>query len=107
MALLIKLNAAISLSLILLLVLGKQDKAIAVVLSIAACCMIILAATQITDPILDFVDYLQSVSNIDSSTLGILVKATACAFICEITALVCTDAGYDHLRKCCKWSEPE
>ena len=99
MELLIKLNAAILLSLILLLVLEKQDKAIAVVLSIAACTMIILTATQIMDPIWDFMNYLQNVSNIDSSTLGILVRATACAFICEITALVCANVGYGSLGK--------
>ena len=99
MELLIKLSAAILLSVIMLLVLEKQDKAIAVVLSIAACCMILLAAAQIIEPIIDFIDYLQNVSNLDYNLVGILFKASVCAFICEITALVCTDVGYGSLAK--------
>ena len=92
MELLIKLSAAILLSVIMLLVLEKQDKAIAVVLSIAACCMILLAAAQIIEPIIDFIDYLQNVSNLDYNLVGILFKASVCAF-------VCTDVGYGSLAK--------
>ncbi len=84
---------------ILYQVLTKQDKNIALLLSLVACCMILFAAISYLDPILSFVRRLQAIANVDSEILSILFKSVGIALITEIAALICTDMGNSALGK--------
>ncbi len=84
---------------ILLLIVGRQGKDMAVLLSIAACCMIVCTAAAYLEPVVQFVDKLQAVSSVDSQFLSILWKAVGVSLVSEIAALVCQDAGNQSLAK--------
>lgn len=99
MELLLKLTTSILVSVVLLVVLEKQDKPIAVLLCIGLCCMIMIAAANIADPVIAFIELLQKDAGIDIGSIRILLKATAAAILCEITTIICTEAGYGSLGK--------
>ena len=81
------------------LILAKQGKDISILLVTAVCCMVIGAAVAYLKPVLDLVDRLQSVGNINSDTLSIMLKATGIGVVAEVTGLICTDAGNAALGK--------
>lgn len=99
MDLLLKMSAALLLSVVLLLILERQDKHIAVMLCIVVCCMIATATAHLIDPIITLIHRLQQTAKIDGDVTESLVKSTAGAIVCEVTALVCSEAGYGSLGK--------
>ena len=84
---------------VICLFVNKQNKDVAILISIVACCGILLSAMQYLDNILLFVNDLKIIGNIDVSFLGILLKAVGIGLIAEITSLICTDAGNAALGK--------
>ncbi len=84
---------------VLILVLCQKGKDVALVLSIAVCCMVLLAAISYLKPVVEFVRQLQQMGNLDSDTMGILLKAVGIGLTGEIGALLCTDAGNSALGK--------
>ena len=81
------------LAVILYLVVGSHRKELAVLLTLAVCSMLIVVAGRFIQPVLVFAENLQSVSQLDSDYLAILLKVVGISFLAEIAALVCTDAG--------------
>lgn len=73
--------------------LKKQDKDVAIVLSMAACAMVCAGALQTLRPVLNLLEQLQQVGQLDSSCLALLLKATGIALAAEIAASVCADGG--------------
>ena len=84
---------------ILGLVLSKESKDIALLISITACVMIMWVGFSYLSGVLSFFDTLMDVTQIDSDMLTILLKATGVGILGEITALVCSDAGNGALGK--------
>ena len=93
MDLFMKAAAAVLLAVILYLVVGSHSKELAVLLTLAVCSMLIVVAGRFIKPVLVFAENLQSVSQLDSDYLTILLKVVGIGFLAEIAALVCTDAG--------------
>lgn len=92
----------ISVSLIsatLSLVLSKENKDMALLISVAACAMIAWAGFSYFRGVLDFFDRLMDLTQIDSDMLTIMMKATGVGILGELTALVCADAGNATLGK--------
>ena len=87
------------LALILILTVKKQEKDIALVLSIAVCCMIGLAALSMLRPVMDFLFKLEKSGNLQEYGLGILLKVVGVGLVSEMVSSVCQDAGSASLGK--------
>lgn len=84
---------------ILGVVMGKQNKDISVVLSIAGCVLIAGLAAVYLDPVVHFLEDLERMGNLRGDMLGILLKAVGIGLISEIAAVVCADSGNAGLGK--------
>jgi len=84
---------------ILGLVISKESKDTALLISITACVMIAWAGFSYLRPVLSFFDTLMDITQIDPEMLKILLKATGVGILGELTSLVCTDAGNGALGK--------
>lgn len=89
----------ILLAVILYLVLGSQRREMAILLSIAACCMVFVIALQYLEPVIDLMKQLQRQTEIAPEYLSILLKTVGIGLIGELAALICTDAGNAALAK--------
>lgn len=94
--------AAVLLAVVLCLVLGKQGKETAVLLSMAVCCMVCLMALQYLEPVIDLMRQLQSQTGIAPEYLTVLLKTVGIGMIGEIAAMICADAGNASLGKAVK-----
>lgn len=81
------------------LALRQQGKDIALLLSVAMCCMVLVAAISYLKPVIEFVQQLQDFGNLDSDLMRILLKAVGIGLIAEIASLICSDAGNSALGK--------
>ena len=81
------------------LVLSKDSKDTALLVSVTACAMVAWAGFSYLRPVLSFFDTLMDMTQIDSDMLQILLKATGVGILGELTALVCADAGNSALGK--------
>lgn len=95
----IKAAAGILIAVVLILTLSKQGKDISLLLTIAVCSMVVSAAITYLQPVVDFLKRLQSIGQLDSETLTILMKAVGIGLLAEIIGLICTDAGNASLGK--------
>lgn len=91
--------AAILIGLILILTLGKQEKDMSALLSMAVCCMAAVTAMEVLEPVLDYLYSLQSLVLADGSLLTTLLQIVGTGLVAEITAMICTDAGNSSLGK--------
>ena len=92
--------AAIALVCVILCqVLAKQNKDISLLLTLAVCSLIAIAAMQYIHPIIDFFRRLKDIGQLDPELFGILLKATGIGILSEITAMICADAGNGSLGK--------
>lgn len=95
----LKAAAMAMICVILYLILSKQNKDIAVLLTLAASCAIIMTAAGYLSPVFDFLRRLLTLSNMDSQFAQILVKATGIGILAELASMICTDAGNAALGK--------
>lgn len=91
--------AVVFLAVILFLVLSGHNKELAVLLSLAVCCLIIAAAGQFVRPVVGFLEGLQNIGHLENDYLAVLLKVVGIAFLTEVASLVCTDAGNATLGK--------
>lgn len=87
------------LTVILGIALSKQNKDMATVLTIAACCMVLAVVAAYFSPVIDFLEQLESAGQLDSDMLRILLKAVGIGLIAEIAGLICSDSGNAALGK--------
>ena len=102
MGIYLKACGALLMSVILILIVGKNSKDFALVLTIAACCMVALAAMEYVRPILEFLEKIEDLGGLDHSMIQILLKVSGIGMITEICSLVCTDSGSASLGKVMK-----
>ena len=93
------LCAAGLISLVLMLLVEKQEKHIAALISIATCCILITASAEYLKPIIRLMRQLQRTAALDRYVFDILLKSVAVSVICEIASLICTESGYASLGK--------
>lgn len=94
-----KITTIILLAMVLSNAVGKQEKDIALLLSMFACCAAASAAVSYLEPVMDFLRELEILGQLQEGFLGILLKAAGIALITELTGIVCTDAGNGSLGK--------
>lgn len=78
---------------ILSLSLRGKNSEIALVLTLACCCMMALCAVRLIEPGVAFLERISSIGKLDSNLLQILLKIVGIGFIGEITAAICADSG--------------
>ena len=94
-----KASAVVLITVILCLAIGKQEKDIAAILSMTACCIAAIAAVSYLEPVFDLLRELEEIGDIQSGTLGLLLKAVGIALVSELAGMVCSDAGNGSLGK--------
>ena len=91
--------AGVILTVILCLLLSKQNKDIATVLSVAACCFVLFGAMYYIEPVIRFVEQLQTVGQLDSLMVKTLLKAVGITVLTELASSICQDSGNGALGK--------
>lgn len=99
MELFFKAAAAAMVTAVLTLVLSKQEKDYALLLTMAGCALGALVLLQFLEPVLDFVHQLQTLGDLNGDMLPILLKAVGTGLVAEIAGMVCCDAGNASLGK--------
>ena len=88
-----KTAAGILIAVVLVLAVGKQEKDIALLLTLAVTIMASLAAFTYLEPVLDFLYHLEQLGDLQSGVLGLLLKITGVSIVTELTAMLCRDSG--------------
>ncbi len=99
MELLLKTFSGAIITVILVTILSKQNKEMAVVAVTVACGMIALAAMQYLEPVVAYFDRLSVISELDPQVIESLVKSVGIVLLAEITGHICADAGNAALGK--------
>lgn len=94
-----KAAAAVPISVILVLALGKQERDISVLLILAVCCMTGIITVHYLQPLFDFLWSLQEITGMDPELFHILFKLLGIGLVCELASTVCADAGCGSLGK--------
>ena len=102
MNLFLKAAAGVIVAVVLCITLSKSGKDISLLLSLAVCCMVLVAGISYLETVFGFFDKLQTVGNLDKDSITIVFKATGIGMLAEITNLICIDAGYSSLGKSIK-----
>lgn len=99
MELYLRACAAVLLAVILILCLGNKGKDMGTLLALAACCMVAMIAMDYLEPVIDFLNQLESLGGLNSSMISILLKVAGIGIVSEIAALICSDSGNSSLGK--------
>ena len=94
-----KACAIMILTVVLGAALGKTEKDLSVVLSLAACCIILMVALEYLSDILVFLWELGSGIGDRNPFIGILLKIAGVALVTEVSSLFSSDAGNCSLGK--------
>lgn len=94
-----KACAIMILTVVLGAALGKTEKDLSVVLSLAACCIILMVALEYLSDILVFLWELGSGIGDRNPFTGILLKIAGVALVTEVSSLLSADAGNSSLGK--------
>lgn len=95
----IKTVIAVLITTLLCIVIGKQQKDLSLLLSLAAVCLICSAAFTFLKPVIELMQKLSKVGELSGSLFEILLKTVGIALLSEVTELVCDDAGNKSLGK--------
>ena len=93
MALFWKAAAAVLLAVMLGLTVGRQEKDIALMLTLAVCCMICFIAVFYLEPVLDLLWEWVELGGLDDEILRSLLKAVGIALVAQTAGQICSDAG--------------
>ena len=94
-----KACAIMILTVVLGAALGKTEKDLSVVLTLAACCIILMVALEYLSDILVFLWELGSGIGDRNPFTGILLKIASVALVTEVSSLLSADAGNSSLGK--------
>jgi len=85
--------AGVIAAVIMWIILSKQGKEYALLLSLCACTLIFFVMFRFLEPVIDLLMQLQSLGNLQTEWLSIMLKALGIGLIAEMGALICADAG--------------
>ena len=84
---------------VLWIVLSKQGKEYALLLSLGTCAMVLLAVFQFFQPVVDLLQRLQNLGDLQPEWLSVMLKALGIGLVVEMSSLICADAGNAALGK--------
>ena len=91
--------AGIMAAVIMWIILSKQGKEYALLLSLGACCLVLVAMFRFLEPVLDLLKQLQILGSLQPEWLSVMLKAVGIGLVVEMGALICSDAGNAALGK--------
>lgn len=92
-----KAAAAALLAVVMILMLRRQEWGI--LLGMAACVLVVLAAASYLRPVTLLLDSLKTMGELDGELMTVLLKAAGIGLTTEIASLICTDSGNASLGK--------
>lgn len=95
----LKSTGSVLIAVLLCIALAKHGKDYTVLLSIAICAVVFVAAGTLLRPILAFFSRLVQMGQLDSEVLSLLLKITGIAMITQIACVICADAGNKAMEK--------
>ena len=84
---------------VLCCVLARSGKDISILLSLAACCMILLTGIGYLKPVMELVTALAGMTTLDAGWISVVLKTVGISLIAQIAGLICADAGNSALAK--------
>lgn len=78
---------------ILALVVGRQSRDMSLLLTLAVCVMVCLAAVAFLEPVMELLKELRRLGELDSGAISIALKCAGIALLTELIGLICADAG--------------
>ena len=99
MDVLLKAAGAVLVTSVVELALGKDGKEFRSLLTLGCCAMVLLLGVTFLQPVIAFLRELESMGNLDSDLVWILMKVTGICLVSQIAGLVCTEAGDCSLAK--------
>ena len=84
---------------ILALVVGRQSKDMSLLLTLAVCVMLCLAAVTFLEPVTELLRELRRLGSLDSEAITIALKCTGIGLLSELIGLICADAGESAMGK--------
>lgn len=94
-----KASAVIILTIILSVSLEKTEKDFSTIMSVAACCVIMVTATQYLSEVIAFLWELGESCGYQNVFLNTLLRITGIALTTELTGMISADAGNSSLGK--------
>lgn len=99
MAVFWKAAAWILTAVVLVLAVGKQEKDLALMLTMAVCVMAVGAALSFLEPVISFLYRLEELGDLQSGVLEILLKIVGIGLVSEIAEMICKDSGNASLAR--------
>lgn len=84
---------------VLVLTLGKQEKDLALLLGMGATILVLTTAFLLLEPVLEFLHRLESMGQLQSGSLGTLLRITGIGITAEICTMILADSGNSSLAK--------
>lgn len=78
---------------VLCCLLNSQERTVGVLLGLAVCVLVLLAAISYLQPVMELIQSLCSVAQISADMIQIIFKAVGIGIITELTVLICADGG--------------
>lgn len=94
-----KAAAVIILTVILGVTIGKTEKSISLVMTVAACCIVVMVAMQYLSEVIAFLWKLGNSCDSRNPFTGTLLKISGVALMTELSELISSDAGNNSLGK--------
>ena len=88
-----KATGSVLVAIVLLSILGTQNKSFSSLLSIGTCVLILLLGGSFLEPIVDFLGELEALGQLPGEFVKILLKVTLICLLSEIAGLLCADSG--------------
>jgi stage III sporulation protein AD len=94
-----QITAGILLCVVLSIVMKRYGSEFGMILSLCVCALVAITALRILQPVLAYIQRLQSLTSLDSSMLQILLKVVGVSLTAEIAITVCEDSGNGSMGK--------
>ncbi len=95
----VKASAGILVAVVLNLVVSKQGKDLSILITLAVCCMVAIAAMDFWRDVVAFLEKTARIGKLNHEILVILLKCVGIGVLAEITGAVCADSGNGALGK--------
>lgn len=99
MDIILKNSAGVLIAAILWIILSKQSKDYALLLTLSVCAMVMLTSVSYFQDLIAFLQRLAEIAHLKQGVLKILLKVLGIGLITQVTDMICQDAGNQSLGK--------
>ena len=95
----VKASALVLIASVLYQMVSGRNKEIGMLLVVLGCTVVLVMAISYLEPVFSFVKKLQTLGNLNSEMLSVLLKSVGVGLLAEISVLVCNDMGNASMGK--------